>query len=65
MHINKTAGKSIEKWFDINNRPIVGAKTGFMPEYNYTNLTQKGFILRLFEIPIVELCPNSFIGGTI
>lgn len=26
MHINKTAGKSIERWFDINDSPIVGAK---------------------------------------
>ena len=26
MHINKTAGKSIERWFDINNSPIVGAR---------------------------------------
>jgi len=26
IHINKTAGKSIEKWFKINNQPIVGAE---------------------------------------
>ena len=50
MHINKTAGKSIEKWFAINNNPIVGAEQDLCQNI-ITQFNPSGFYFTVVRNP--------------
>ena len=50
MHINKTAGKSIEEWFALNNTPIVGAKEDACQDV-IRKFDRKGFYFTVVRNP--------------